>query len=243
MTYENFDLVIERTDSMLTEARKAIFAGGREVEWATPVLYLRAPDGRIFDVDRSALRDGAAEPAAPPPQADDEAKTPQQHAARLVREADAVLAGGSFETALERLRQARALDPSAPLLADLTAKAEEQRAVAATRARRRAAFREHLNAASDLLATGNVSAASDRISKAVELRPDDADARALQRRIRQALDRSAKVVGSEAVTVGENPAPSTRPSRPPTDPAQRNPETDVRGNAAESYESDLLDSE
>ena len=37
-------------DASVTEARKAIFAGGREIEWATPVLYLRAPDGRIFDV-------------------------------------------------------------------------------------------------------------------------------------------------------------------------------------------------
>ena len=37
-------------DAAVTEARKAIFAGGREIEWATPVLYLRAPDGRIFDV-------------------------------------------------------------------------------------------------------------------------------------------------------------------------------------------------
>ena len=41
-------------DAALTEARKAIFAAGREVEWGTPVLYLRAPDGRIFDVERSA---------------------------------------------------------------------------------------------------------------------------------------------------------------------------------------------
>ena len=41
-------------DAALTEARKAIFAGGREVEWGTPVLYLRAPDGRIFDVERTA---------------------------------------------------------------------------------------------------------------------------------------------------------------------------------------------
>ena len=40
-------------DASLTEARKSIFAAGREVEWGTPVLYLRAPDGRIFDIDSS----------------------------------------------------------------------------------------------------------------------------------------------------------------------------------------------
>jgi hypothetical protein len=37
-------------DAALTEARKAIWADGNQVEWATPVLYLCAPDGRIFDV-------------------------------------------------------------------------------------------------------------------------------------------------------------------------------------------------
>ena len=37
-------------DAALTEARKAIWADGNQVEWATPVLYLCAPDGRIFSV-------------------------------------------------------------------------------------------------------------------------------------------------------------------------------------------------
>jgi len=35
-------------DLAMVEARRAIFAEGYEVEWATPVLYLRSPDGRIF---------------------------------------------------------------------------------------------------------------------------------------------------------------------------------------------------
>jgi len=39
-------------DAALAEARKAIFAQGNDVEWGTPVLYLRSPDGRIFDVER-----------------------------------------------------------------------------------------------------------------------------------------------------------------------------------------------
>ena len=36
-------------DAGLAE-RKAIFAQGNSLEWGTPVLYMRAPDGRIFDV-------------------------------------------------------------------------------------------------------------------------------------------------------------------------------------------------
>ncbi|HKR00294.1 MAG TPA: CHAT domain-containing protein [Pyrinomonadaceae bacterium] len=37
-------------DAALAEARKTIFAEGNSLEWGTPVLYLRAPDGKIFDV-------------------------------------------------------------------------------------------------------------------------------------------------------------------------------------------------
>lgn len=49
-------------DAALAEARKAVFAAGCTVEWGTPVLYLRAPDGRIFAVDKAA----APKPDVPP---------------------------------------------------------------------------------------------------------------------------------------------------------------------------------
>ena len=38
-------------DAALLDARLAIFAASNSVEWGTPVLYLRAPDGRIFDAN------------------------------------------------------------------------------------------------------------------------------------------------------------------------------------------------
>lgn len=37
-------------DAALAEARKAIFAQDNILEWGTPVLYMRAQDGRIFDL-------------------------------------------------------------------------------------------------------------------------------------------------------------------------------------------------
>lgn len=37
-------------DGALTEARKSIFAQDNELEWGTPVLYMRSPDGRLFNV-------------------------------------------------------------------------------------------------------------------------------------------------------------------------------------------------
>ena len=50
-------------DVATVEARRAMFAEGNEVEWATPVLYLRSPDGRVFrragspDAERKARED------------------------------------------------------------------------------------------------------------------------------------------------------------------------------------------
>ncbi len=38
-------------DAALSEARKAIFASGNNVEWGTPVLFTRTPDGKIFNLN------------------------------------------------------------------------------------------------------------------------------------------------------------------------------------------------
>jgi formylglycine-generating enzyme required for sulfatase activity len=68
-------------EAALAEARKAIFSDDNDVEWATPVLYLRTPDGRLFDLPTlkpmdsptaagpAALRE-QLEPSVAPPAAD-----------------------------------------------------------------------------------------------------------------------------------------------------------------------------
>jgi hypothetical protein len=48
-------------DAALSQARQAIYTDVSEIEWATPVLYLRAPDGRIFDV--APIRQAATPPS------------------------------------------------------------------------------------------------------------------------------------------------------------------------------------
>ncbi|MEZ4663480.1 MAG: CHAT domain-containing protein [Caldilineaceae bacterium] len=57
-------------DAALTEARKSNFVKN-DLEWGTPVLYMRAPDGRIFDVDQAALaavrQENAQKMVASPP--------------------------------------------------------------------------------------------------------------------------------------------------------------------------------
>ncbi len=51
-------------DASLAEARKAVFANNNDIEWGTPVLYMRSPDGRIFGVDRTTATAAAAAAAA-----------------------------------------------------------------------------------------------------------------------------------------------------------------------------------
>ena len=47
-------------DSSLAFARQALYASGNEVEWATPVLFMRVSDGQIFDVPETPVeRPGA----------------------------------------------------------------------------------------------------------------------------------------------------------------------------------------
>lgn len=52
-------------DAALAEARKAVFAQGNDVEWGKPVLYMRSPDGVLFDIQEQAL--GAYRPPPPSP--------------------------------------------------------------------------------------------------------------------------------------------------------------------------------
>jgi hypothetical protein len=81
-------------DSAVAEARKAIFADANDIEWGTPVLFMRVPDGRIFEVTRTAAPWEVAEeepaqfppaapeaaPVAPPPPLRDAADEERQPA-------------------------------------------------------------------------------------------------------------------------------------------------------------------
>src|SRR3954447_360267 len=42
-------------DAAVTEGRKAIWADGNDVEWATPVLFLRAEDGNLFNIHQAVM--------------------------------------------------------------------------------------------------------------------------------------------------------------------------------------------
>jgi hypothetical protein len=164
--------------------------------------------------------------------------TPKEQSLALLRSAGRALGVGDFAGALEVLEHVRALDPSSPALADLTAMAEGQRAVAETRARRRAEFREHLDAASALLARNDLAAASARVTEALRLQPADPEARAIQGRIARKTEEEGLAAmpgrdGAAPLRPDARPGaamplphePATPPSREPAPPG---PAGDVR---------------
>jgi tetratricopeptide (TPR) repeat protein len=81
-------------DAALAEARKAIFAEVSEIEWGTPVLYMRSPDGCIFDVQQVS-----------------EHEKQQHHVASVLTEARTADGSGDEPTAILKLKEVLALSP------------------------------------------------------------------------------------------------------------------------------------
>ncbi|MGY1615293.1 CHAT domain-containing protein [Geodermatophilus sp. SYSU D00691] len=91
-------------DAAMAEARNAVRGEPNPVEWATPVLYLRAPDGRIFDVTAPVtvptpppppVVDPDSGPAAPPQDGGPRVEPPSPAAETVPR------AGGGEQPAAE----------------------------------------------------------------------------------------------------------------------------------------------
>lgn len=92
-------------DAALAEARKAIFAEVSEIEWGTPVLYMRSPDGHIFDVEQISELDRK-----------------QLHISSLLLAARTAAQADDDAAAVEKLGQVLALEPKH---ADATARLHE----------------------------------------------------------------------------------------------------------------------
>ncbi len=89
-------------DAALTEARKAIFAQDNILEWGTPVLYMRAQDGRIFDltIPPAPIGAGAQPVSAVPPAAPPGARTAPPGAQTTPEPQTAVSDGAAKPTSL-----------------------------------------------------------------------------------------------------------------------------------------------
>ena len=121
-------------DAALANARKAIFGVGNDTEWGTPVLYLRAPDGRLFVVNRDAV---AARKSAMTPRRAKEEQERVAAAQRAKEEQERVAAAyQSDKTFIARPGDAaQRLKEEERAAAAQRAKEEQERAAAAQRAK------------------------------------------------------------------------------------------------------------
>jgi len=88
-------------DVATVEARRAMFAEGSEIEWATPVLYLRSRDGRVFAKGLSTKAEQKTRQAAEREAAEREAAE-REAAAREAAEREAAEREAAEREAAER---------------------------------------------------------------------------------------------------------------------------------------------
>ncbi len=89
-------------DAAVGESRRALFSGRFGQEWATPVLYMRSPDGMLFDIQHKPKAPGKPAEAKPLRDAGEE----QKAAAEAWRKAEVERAIGEAQRRAERDREA-----------------------------------------------------------------------------------------------------------------------------------------
>jgi tetratricopeptide (TPR) repeat protein len=108
-------------DASLAEARKVMFADsrGNGLEWGTPVLYMRSPDGQIFDVQRPTAGErklpDSTPPVAVPPQPERPVTAPLAPAAEVVEGASADVPANPDAAVATTSREATPMSPMPPV--------------------------------------------------------------------------------------------------------------------------------
>jgi outer membrane protein assembly factor BamD (BamD/ComL family) len=113
-------------DAAVSEARKAIFATGNDVEWGTPVLYMRTPQGVIFEIPE-AQRVRQTFEDEPIPYIDKEL---EQKLEQLYTEGLAAFWVEDWDKACDRFQKILADRPDHAAAADKLAEAKRQRNLA-----------------------------------------------------------------------------------------------------------------
>jgi len=126
-SHEFYDTLARRypVDAALAEARRAVFAGENELEWGTPVLYMRCEDGRVFEVEASETSPQVRQAPTPPAPArpDPEAAARRE---RTYTQALAAFYSDQWEEACTLLRQIVAEEPGYREAAERLAQAEKE---------------------------------------------------------------------------------------------------------------------
>ena len=126
-------------DVATVEARRSMFADDNEIEWATPVLYLRSTDGRVF-IRRRSPPTTQVDPDEVDRRAKEEAdRLAQEQAAQ--READRLAQEQAAQRKADRLAQEQAAQREADRLAQEQAAQREADRLAQEQAAQRKADR------------------------------------------------------------------------------------------------------
>jgi len=159
-------------DAALAESRKAIFAEVSEIEWGTPVLYMRAPDGRIFEIERVS-----------------DAEREQSLIASLLSAARTAASSGNDAEEEAALRKVLALKADDVAVCARLEELNRRRAEAAERAKRIEAIRQDAAAAQD---DRRWADAVSHLEALVAVEPNDAAARAQLAEARRQIELAAQ---------------------------------------------------
>jgi hypothetical protein len=115
-------------DSAVTQARLGIYSMPNDVEWGTPVLYMRSPDGTVFDVEPPNPIDEVVVPEPPKPKS--LANKRDQVILDLKAKADEAIHSENWMLAVQKLFALRLLDPTNEVYKTAVAYVNKRREVA-----------------------------------------------------------------------------------------------------------------
>lgn len=202
-------------DAAVTQARLAIFAEGNDVEWGMPVLYMRAPDGHIFDVETRPSQEPAGPQRAPETatqkEEEIERQALEQHQALLesrYERATTLMAEAHWSAAFELLKEIQAVEPGYRDTSDLLDKAQAEAGLLEQCAARYTAAQKHL-------AAGRLAEAIAGFRAVLELDPAHGEAASLLAEAQAQLERQAQEEQKELPSrpAVEVPRPTTLPEQ------------------------------
>ena len=202
-------------DAALAEARTAVFTRVNAVEWAIPVLYLRSPDGRIFDVERAEGKEANRE----------QVEQLHKEALQFIREGKPGRARETLETILS-------LDP------------DHQEALALLeRAREEARLEDLYATATARLETGDLGPALNRLRELLSMKGDYRDVQELVSAIEQQTETDEQPERDAAAPTLTPPSVSLTQTSMTVDPGgQLGTEVNLvnRGDQDDSFKLDIL---
>ena len=198
-------------DAAVAEARKAIYADQNDVEWGTPVLFMRVADGKLFDVKAHApVRPvGHAEVASQDGSAPDDAVVAAAAPVAEKERADVAEAEREAEAQQVERERARREAEAADAAAETERRREAETAAEAERAEREAEEAE---------ATRLAAAETERLeAERIEAERIDAERVEQERLQREAaeLDKSEPAALAAVAMSGQTAETTSATGRPP----------------------------